>query len=120
MYEVPESKRSIDQNQFRFKVPYLEGVYSIPKLGYIPHAVAEEADTLSKLEILGVALALELEDTVAALRTLDGLEMGNLTVAWYQASGITPGESEASVTSSENTQGPSDTTSSPTADPSTV
>ncbi len=96
MYEVPESKRSIKQNQFQFTIPEV-GEFSLPKIGYIPIDIAEQADANGGIGIRTMARLLGLDKLTEALGQLDGIQISELTLAWYQASGaVTPGESEAS------------------------
>lgn len=101
-YEVPESKRSIAQNQFKFKVPGDRKIYSIPKAKFLPVGVIEKVsanrDEVTLIDILGLLEGND-EKTGAAIRTLDSEQLIELTKAWQADSGIELGESSASTTS---------------------
>lgn len=98
MYVVPESKRSIAQNQFVFST---DGVneFSIPKVQFLSLEFIENAAKQKHgIEFLNVCAELGQKDAVAALRKLDGEQIGALVLAWQESSaGITPGESLAST-----------------------
>lgn len=102
VYEVPESKRSVKQNQFLFKVPGDRKQYGIPKAKYLPVGVIEKMslrqDELTLVDILAL---FEGGDKTAsdAIRTLDGEQLMQLTSAWQEDSGISAGESSASTDS---------------------
>ena len=99
VFQVPESKRSIDQNKFEFTVPGDEKVYRVPKAKYL---TLGKMDVLSgKAEEVTIADIIDLfgEDNAEAIRTLDKDQMEALTNAWQQDSGIEMGESSASSSS---------------------
>lgn len=107
VYEVPESKRSIDQDKFEFKVPGDRRKYKIPKVKYLP------LDAIKKLEAAArggeAAKDVTLDDIVnlfgsdaavqKAIGTLDTSQLQALTIAWQQDSGVSVGESSASSSS---------------------
>ncbi|WNO28729.1 tail assembly chaperone [Microbacterium phage FlameThrower] len=91
-FKVPESKRSIRQNQFEFQVPGDRKTYRIPKAKYLSigqvEALASKGDEVQItdiLEILGQGEARE------AVRTLDQEQLMALMEAWQDDSGITVG-----------------------------
>lgn len=91
-FDVPASKKSIKQNRFEFT---LEGVpHSIPLLKFAPVIAAEHFE--AGRDVAGLIACCENDDAKAALRSLDGDQLGALTDAWFAASGVTAGESEAS------------------------
>lgn len=100
-FQVPESKRSIRQNQFEFKVPGDRKTYRIPKAKYMTMGQVETLATKGEnvqitdiLEILGQGEARE------AVRTLDQEQLEALMEAWQEASGLSVGESSASTETS--------------------
>lgn len=99
-YTVPESKKSIRQNQFEFQVPGDERIYSVPKAMYLPVGMIEkmstQTDQVSISDIIGLFGDGEAAD---AVRTLDREQLENLTEAWQKDSGLTVGESSASTDS---------------------
>jgi len=99
-YQVPASKRSIDQNKFEFTVPDDDTVYKVTAVKYLPLGSVEELQgnagdiTLTDiLDLFGDA------DAQAAVRTLDTEQLQALTEAWQQDSGVQMGESSASSSS---------------------
>lgn len=101
-FTVPESKRSIRQNQFEFHVPGDRKVYRIPKAKYLPVGLIEKFEGEKKeLSVADVLAMFDNGDdaTLAAIRTLDAEQLQALTKAWQQDSGLTVGESEASTDS---------------------
>ena len=100
-YHVPESKRSIAQNQFIFDVPGDETIYSIPKAKYLPIGTIEHLSTNSGQISITDILDL-IGDTAArdAARTLDQEQLQALMSAWQEDSGLTMGESSASAPTS--------------------
>lgn len=90
-FTVPESKRSIKQNQFEFEID--GATYTVPKMKYLPVRV------IADMESGGLAAVLKAfgdENAVAAVSELDSEQLEALTNAWSEASDITPGESSAS------------------------
>jgi hypothetical protein len=101
MYVVPESKRSLAQNQFEFTAP--DGVtYRIPKAKYMKTGDVERLAAMGDqnvkitdlLDLFGEGAAAK------AVRELDVEQLQGLMEAWQQDSGITVGESSASTPSS--------------------
>lgn len=97
MYEVPESKRSIAQNRFEFKVPGDRKKYSIPKAKYLTVGQMEE---LSGNEgDITLTTVLDLVGDGAAKTAVRGLDQEQLTAlleAWQKDSELDLGESSAS------------------------
>lgn len=115
-FQVPTSKKSIQQNRFPFTV---DGkTYSIPLLKYAPVEAAEAFENDKPIRAL--MLAANDQTAADAIRSLDGEQFQALMDAWTEASGISPGESQASTGSSESTQAPSAETSSQPASASTT
>lgn len=94
-FEVPASKRSIKQNQFEFT---LEGKnFAIPLLKFAP---VEAAEAWEQGEgVRAVMLAAGNPDAEEAIRGLAGDQFEALVNAWQEASGVEPGESQASTDS---------------------
>lgn len=92
-FEVPASKKSIDQNQFEFS---LDGAtYSIPLLKYAPVAAAEAFE--QNQSVKAVVIAIDNPKAADAIRRLDGEQFSALLEAWQEASGVTTGESQGST-----------------------
>lgn len=97
MYQIPESKRSLEQNQFQFTTDGVDK-FSIPKVQYLSLDFIEKSSMHSNgVQIVDVCAELGLTKAVEALRVLDGEQLQNLAVAWMEASGATVGESKAST-----------------------
>lgn len=91
-FDVPVSKKSLKQNRFEFT---LDGKkFSIPLLKFAPVIAAEHFE--AGRDVAGFIACCENDDAKTALRSLDGDQLGPLTDAWFEASGVTAGESEAS------------------------
>lgn len=97
VYAVPESKRSIKQNQFEFTVPGDRKKYTIPKAKYLTVGQIEmlstkdtEVTLTDVLDLIGDGPAKE------AARKLDQEQLANLMEAWQTDSGLDLGESSAS------------------------
>jgi len=101
-YTVPESKRSLHQNQFEFKVPGDKKLYRIPKIKYLPVGTIEKMALAGKNVTISDMLSLFDGDNSAAadaVRKLDREQLEALTRAWQEDSGIVVGESSASTDS---------------------
>jgi hypothetical protein len=97
MYSVPESKRSLKQNQFEFTTDG-KNSFSIPKVQYLSLDFIEKASKHSSgVQIVDICVELGNDAAVAALKVLDGEQLGELAVAWMEASGASTGESSAST-----------------------
>lgn len=99
-FEVPESKKSIKQNQFEFTLPGGKKKYSVPKAKFLPVGVIEkmsgnkgEVTIADIISMFGEGAARD------AVRTLDQEQLQALTNAWQKDSGLTVGESSASTDS---------------------
>lgn len=114
VFEVPASKASIDQNQFKLKLPGSKKVWSLPKLQYINSdlrlRMQEASVPLKRLIDEGgkpdAAQALEVQQIQRELfdRYAPGLyaecsddQINAIMGAWQEASGISLGESSASA-----------------------
>jgi hypothetical protein len=94
VYKVPESKKSIGQNQFEFELP--DGmVVAIPKAKFLTAGQIEQLATSKEdlkvtdiLDLLG-----QTDDAKAAVRQLDIEQLMGLMQAWQEDSGIALGES---------------------------
>lgn len=110
VYQVPNSKASIRQNQFEFKMP--DGKkYNVPLLQYIkPSLALEFADVEVTVDADGNKVA-DMHDASVVVKLLfetyfpdldlfaqfeDSEQFGAWMQAWTDASGVTLGESEAS------------------------
>lgn len=96
MYQVPESKRSLAQNQFEFTT---DGVnkFSIPKLKYLSIDFLEtSAKQKHGIEFVNIVAELGNKAAVVELRKLDAVQLADLNLAWQEASGVSVGESPAS------------------------
>ncbi|MFJ4166287.1 hypothetical protein ACIPY5_12085 [Microbacterium sp. NPDC089698] len=96
-YEVPQSKKSLKQNRFEFKLPGDKKLYSVPLLQYIRPAFIRDYSELDANEFMVKFIDAELPGVLDKLEDSEQLEA--LMNAWSEASGITPGESEASPSS---------------------
>lgn len=107
MFELPDSKKSIAQNQFQFRVGETE--YSIPKIRYL---TVDQADKINAAESEAdvMLLAGDLVGTPALkkeLRAMPAEHLIALLQAWGEDSGITAGESSGSSSSAESIDEPS-------------
>lgn len=94
-YEVPASKKSKKQNRFEFS--HDGETYDVPLMKFVS-AGAMEAFEAGK-NMTGLILAADDERTRDAVRTMESDQLAGLMGAWQEASGITAGESEASLDS---------------------
>lgn len=92
MFEVPQSKKSIKQNQFEFTIGKQR--YSVPLLKFAP---IEAAELLEQGKQVAAFLTMLGSDAARdAVRQLDGEQFAALAEAWTAASGVDAGESPAS------------------------
>lgn len=92
MFDVPQSKKSIKQNQFEFKIGTKR--LSVPLLKFAP---IEAAELLEQGKQVGAFLSMLGSDEARdAVRQLDGDQFAALAEAWTAASGVDSGESPAS------------------------
>lgn len=101
-FVVPESKRSIRQNQYEFTVPGSKKTHRIPKAKYLPVGLIEKlSNSPGEISISDVLAMFDGGDKAAldAIRTLDSEQLEALTQDWQNDSGITVGESKASTDS---------------------
>lgn len=97
VYEVPKSKASLKQNRFEFRLPGSAKVYNVPLLKFLKPSIALKLADLSELEIAKQILDAYLPEAVEKFDDAD--QLADFMGAWTEASGITPGESEASASS---------------------
>lgn len=108
VYRIPESKKSIGQNQFEFELPasiceelkLAEGsTYAIPKAKFLSagqiEQLAQNPRELKLTEILD--LLGRTDEAAAAIRRLDTEQLMGLMEAWTADSGFDLGESSAST-----------------------
>jgi len=98
VYVVPESKRSLAQNQFEFSTDG-KNKFTMPKVQYLSLDFIERAVKHGNgIEFVDVLAELGNKAAVSAVRLLDSEQIGNLVMAWQETSaGVTPGESSAST-----------------------
>lgn len=109
MFEIPESKKSLDQNQFQFS--YQGTDYSIPKIRYLSPVIVRSISSMTPTETVFYLLdQFGSGDLVNQLEDMEQVEA--LYRAWMTDSGIDVGESSASGNSSASTLTPSAATSS--------
>lgn len=109
MFEIPESKKSLDQNQFRFS--YQGEEYTIPKIKFLSPATVRAISAMTSQETVFYLLdQFGSGDLINQLEDMEQVEA--LYRAWMQDSGIDVGESLASGGSSPITQTPSEPISS--------
>lgn len=93
VYEVPESKRSIDQNKWSFKVPGSETEYQITKAKYLPLGLVEKLEGKKDVTLKDIFDMFGGDEEVReAIRSLDTEQLQNLTEAWQNDSGVQLGE----------------------------
>jgi hypothetical protein len=96
-FAVPESKRSLHQNQFEFTVPGDDTVYRIPKAKYLTVAEVEKLSDKDNIAFTDIVNIFGRDDeTGAAVRQLDTDQLEALMNAYNDSSGIQLGESSAS------------------------
>jgi len=98
MYQVPESKRSLAQNQFEFTTDG-KNKFTVPKVQYLSLEFIEKAQAQGHgIEFVNILAEFGNKAAVDAVRKLDGIQLSELAFAWQEAStGVTPGESSAST-----------------------
>lgn len=115
VFQVPESRASIKQNVFEFKVPGSKKQWALPKMQYLNADQSERLTTLSarakaqrEAGVKDVELSAEIahlqrevvEATCPGLYALlDGEQMSALMQAWQEASTVSLGESSPSAQS---------------------
>ena len=96
-FKVPDSKRSIAQNRFEFKVPGNRKTFSVPRAKYLTigqvEKLSELGDNLNMTDLLAL---FDEPEALEAARGLDIEQLQALMEAWQEDSGLTLGESEAS------------------------
>lgn len=96
-FQVPESKRSIRQNQFEFQFPKEKKIYRVPKAEFLPpHIIVDMPDEANQQEAAAFILRELFPDLDVFRKFEDGKQLEAWFAAWQEASGITLGESEAS------------------------
>ncbi len=95
MFEVPQSGKAQDGNRFRFS--FGGGEYSLPLLRFAPVESAEHFE--AGRNVAGILACCENDAARDAVRSMDGEQFGALMSAWGDASGVSVGESGASLLS---------------------
>lgn len=93
-FQIPASKRSIDQNRFPFEDEF-GNKHSVPVLKYLPVAAAElmeEGKTIAAL-----ITACETDEARKAIRALDGEQFAAFLEEWERVSEASTGESQGSA-----------------------
>lgn len=94
-YQVPESKRSLEQNQFHFLIGDVE--YTIPKAKFLTTRQVEKLSSVQgDLTIADILDLFDASDASDAVRDLDTEQLQGLLVAWQADSDLTVGESSVS------------------------
>jgi len=100
VYEVPDYKKSINQNKFEFT---LDGkTYTATRFDLLPVDFVESVGEIEEkhvLKALRLALAGKDEALAVKLASQPLLAIKDLINAWQSAAGVTLGESEASADS---------------------
>ena len=94
MYEVPESKASVDQDVFKFKIA--KGTFSIKKAKFLSVGEAEALESPESSTVVLDLFGRKGTKQGDAIRTLDQEQFAALVDAWKQDSGLGMGESPAS------------------------
>lgn len=118
VFRLPASKKSLDQNQFKFQLPGEDRVRSVPKLKFLRPSLAIRFQDMAIQDAVLELFGLFEPDVIEKLDDMDQFEQ--LMVGWAKASGITLGESLPSSDSSESTEGQPNTTSGNTDSTSTT
>lgn len=93
MYEVPERKKSVDQDKFQFKIGAKE--YYLPRLKFLTGRALIDLSKVDDIE--GMYMIAPNKTTKEALLDLQLGELEGLLKAWNEDSGVTLPESEASA-----------------------
>lgn len=93
-FEVPESKASIDQDQFKFKIA--GKMYSIKKAKYLTVGEAESLESPASSTVVVDLFGRKGTKQGDAVRSLDKDQFSALVEAWKLDSGVGVGESGAS------------------------
>lgn len=96
-YEVPRSKKSLAQNRFEFTIEGSKKKYSIPLLKFLKPDLVLSLESMTQAIAMKTLLETEAPGILEVIEDMDQLE--NLFVAWGEASGVTMGESSASLES---------------------
>lgn len=97
-YAVPQSRKSIAQNQFEFTLPAdPERVYSVPLLQYLKPSFLLAAEDLTELALAKLLFDTYLPEAFDLFE--DAEQLTEFMKAWSEVSGVTPGESPASAAS---------------------
>jgi hypothetical protein len=92
MYEVPASKASVEQNQFKFKLPGDRKTYKVPKLQFLKPSLMRDMDGMAnKIDRVYALLEHYHPQLVDKFDGLDQVEA--FYTAWAEGSAITVGES---------------------------
>jgi hypothetical protein len=97
VYEVPDYKKSIDQDKFSFKLG--TKTYKATRFDLLPVSFVESLGEIEEKHVvkaLRLALAGSDEGLAAALAVLPVKAIKGLIEAWQENAGVTLGESKAS------------------------
>lgn len=95
-FQVPESKRSFEQNRFHFDMPDGTSV-SMPKAKYLSMGQIESlAGNTGEVQLTDLLELFDEQEVAKAVRTLDHEQLQALMEAWQADSGLAVGESSAS------------------------
>lgn len=98
VFQVPESKRSLNQNQFEFQLPGDDTVYRIPKAKYLTSGEVEKLSNSTRVTFSDILTLFGKDEAAAtAIRELDTDQLEALMNAYTEASGMSLGESSASM-----------------------
>lgn len=105
VYEIPESKRSLRQNKFEFKISGSQALYAIPKPQFLPLSITEmmidatlseeDAET-TQLEVFRYLIGLI---PGAVKEQIESDQLAELFKAWQESGKATLKKSSASPSS---------------------
>lgn len=124
MFHVPNFDPKASANRFSFTVPrrwlWQRKVFSFPMLQFVPLDVMVAAKTADKpLQLVEILNLIGEREAAKAVMRLNQPEIAVLEQGWLKASGVSLGESFASLNSSMSSGGQSQPTSSPSEPAST-
>lgn len=94
VFEVPESKRSVEQDVFPFKIG--SKTYKIKRAKFLSIGDAETLESPDSATVVLDMFGVKGTPQGDAVRSLDAEQFEALVEAWKQDSGVGVGESEAS------------------------
>lgn len=97
VFQVPESKRSLHQNQFEFQLPGDDTIFRVPKAKYLTSGEVEKLSDKASIAFTDILSIFGKDEAAAlAIRELDTEQLEALMEAYTDASGMSLGESSAS------------------------